>query len=136
MSEASLAVQKLIISRLKAHSPLLALVPGSAIFDRNERPEAFPCVLLGEAQTVGDDIDCGALSDVYSTIHVWTQETGTRDCKMIAGAIRRALWQAAADDVDGFRIEATIFEDARFLRDSSGEHAHGVVTVKSMVSGD
>lgn len=135
MSEPSLAVQKLILSRLTAYAPLLAIVPASAILDRNERPETFPCILLGEAQTVGDDIDCGPLSDVYSTIHVWTREEGLRDCKIIAGAIRRALWQASSADVDGFNVGDTIFEDARFLRDPSGEHAHGIITFMSMVGG-
>jgi hypothetical protein len=136
MSEPSLAVQKLILTKLTAYAPLLALVPAASIFDRNGRPEVFPCILLGEAQTVGDDIDCGPLSDVYSTVHVWTREEGLRDCKMIAGAIRRALWMAEADDIDGFSIDGTFFEDARYLRDPSGEHAHGIVTFMSSVGGN
>lgn len=134
MSEESLAVQKLIVTTLKANAPLLVLVPAASIFDRHARPEAFPCIIVGEAQTVGDDIDCGPLSDVYSTIHVWTKEDGFRECKSISGAVRRALWQATGT-YDGFHVMDTIFEDSRFLRDPSGEHSHGVVTFMSMVQG-
>lgn len=132
MSEASLAAQAIIYDRLTNNSAIAALVPAGSIFDRNERPETFPCIIIGEAQTVGDDLDCGPLSDVYSTVHVWTKEEGTKACKTIAGAVRRALWQAAGT-YEGFTVSGTFFEDARYLRDPSGEHAHGVVTFKSLV---
>ncbi len=135
MSEESYAVQKLIFGRLTTNAQVLALVPASSIFDRNERPETFPCIILGEAQTVGDDIDCAALSDVYSTVHVWTKEEGTANCKAIAGAVRRALWQAEGTH-EGFAVHDTTFEDSRFLRDPSGEHAHGVITFMSQVEGE
>ncbi|RCS25838.1 DUF3168 domain-containing protein [Phyllobacterium salinisoli] len=132
MSEESLAVQRLIYSRLTSNASLLALLPADAIFDRNARPERFPCVVVGEAQTVGDDIDCGPSSEVYSTVHVWTKEEGFRSCKTIAGAVRRALWQAEGI-FDGFRVLDTGFENSRFLRDPSGEHSHGIVTFFSPV---
>lgn len=132
MSEESLAVQRLIRDRLRGDAAVTALVATGSIFDRNERPEVFPCIIIGEAQTVGDDIDCGQLSDVYSTIHVWAREDGLRECKLIAGAVRRAMWQAAGT-VDGFNIDSTRFEDSRFLRDPSGMHSHGIVTFISSV---
>ena len=62
MSEASLAAQRLAVITMRAHAPLQALVPDANILDRSGRPEVFPCVIVGEAQTVGDDIDCADLS--------------------------------------------------------------------------
>lgn len=126
MSEASLAAQRLAVSRMRAHAPLVALVPSGNIMDRNERPEVFPCIIVGEAQTVGDDIDCADLSEVYLTFHVWTRENTFDRCKAIAGEIRRALRRVSAVQ-DGFALDFS-FEDSRFLRDPNPEISHGVVT--------
>lgn len=126
MSEASLAAQRLAVTAMRARSALTALVPATNIFDRNERPEVFPCVVVGEAQTVGDDIDCADLSTVYLTVHVWTRENTFTACKSIAGEIRRALRRAEGVQ-DGFACDFS-FEDARYLRDPNPEISHGVVT--------
>lgn len=85
MSEASLAAQRLAVVKMRARPELTALVPSGNIFDRNERPEVFPCVVIGEGQTVGDDIDCADLSEVHLSLHVWTKENGLVACKSIAG---------------------------------------------------
>lgn len=130
MSEASLAAQRLAVAKMRAHAPLVALVPAANVMDRNERPEVFPCIIVGEAQTVGDDIDCADLSEVFLTIHIWTRENTMTACKSIAGEIRRALRRVSAIQ-DGFALDFN-FEDARFLRDPSGEHSHGVVTFNVM----
>lgn len=125
MAEASLATQKLIIQKLRARATLTALV-GNNIFDRHAVPEIFPCILIGEAQVTGDEFDCAELSTVFATMHVWTKEAGTVSCKTIAGEVRRAM-RNAEGTFDGFELSAS-FNDMRFLRDPSGEHAHGVVT--------
>ncbi|MEP7457067.1 DUF3168 domain-containing protein [Phyllobacterium sp. SB3] len=124
--EASLAAQRLAIISMRARPALLALVPSVNIIDRNERPEIFPCIICGEAQTVGEDIDCADTSTVYLTLHVWTKENVFTACKTIAGEIRRALRNVSAVQ-DGFSLDFS-FEDSRFLRDPSGIYSHGVVT--------
>ena len=126
MSEASLAAQRLAVARMRAHVPLQSLVPDANIMDRNERPEIFPCIIVGEAQTIGEDIDCSDLSQVYLTIHVWTKENTFTACKSICGEIRRALRRVSGTQ-NGFNLDFN-FEDSRYLRDPSGEHSHGVVT--------
>lgn len=126
MSEASLAAQRLAVVTMRAHAPLQTLVPDANIMDRNARPEIFPCIIVGEAQTVGDDIDCADLSTVYLTIHVWTKENTFTAVKSIAGEIRRALRQLSGTQ-DGFALDFT-FEDSRYLRDPNPEISHGVVT--------
>ncbi|MBD8650814.1 DUF3168 domain-containing protein [Rhizobium sp. CFBP 13726] len=126
MSEASLAAQRLAVVTMRARSALTSIVPALNIFDRNERPESFPCVIIGEAQVVGDEADCLISSEVYLTLHLWTKETGFVACKSIAGEVRRALYQLAGTQ-DGFRLSFN-FDDAKYLRDPSGELSHGVVT--------
>jgi len=126
MSEASLAAQRLAVTAMRARPALTALVPSANIFDRNQRPEIFPCVVIGEAQVVADEADCVIGSEVFLTIHVWTQENTFTACKSIAGEIRRALFMLSGTQ-DGFALDFN-FDDMRFLRDPNGEHSHGVVT--------
>ncbi|MCO5145532.1 MAG: DUF3168 domain-containing protein [Aquamicrobium sp.] len=126
MSEASLAAQQLAVQALRQNTGIDSLVPHENIFDRHARPEVFPCILIGEAQTVGDDIDCADLSEVYLTMHIWTQENTFSECKTIAGAVRRVL-RDLSDTRDGFACDFS-FESANFIRDPSGEHSHGILT--------
>lgn len=123
--EASYAAQKLIFSTLSQRAGLTAMV-GENIFDRNAVPEAFPCILLGEAQVTDDDYDCRELSTIYATLHVWTEATGFKECKAIAGEVRRAL-KGVEGTVDGYELSIE-FSDANYIRDKSGEHCHGVLS--------
>jgi hypothetical protein len=127
MSEASLAAQKFLRALFIARPALTALVPATSIFDRNDRPEIFPCIIMGEGQFVADDATCIEAGDVYATLHVWTAENGFAACKSIVGEMRRAV-RNAEDVVDGFALAAS-FQDAIYLRDPDGEHSHGVVTI-------
>ncbi len=127
MSEATLAAQKFLRTLFIARTALTDLVPATSILDRNERPEVFPCILIGEGQYVADDAQCIEAGDVYATLHVWTKEVGLVACKNIVGEIRRAVRQAD-DVVDGFALSAN-FQDAIYLRDPDGLHSHGVVTI-------
>ncbi len=128
MTEASLAAQRLAVIAMRAYGPLNNLVPDLNIFDKSGRPERFPCVIVGESQVVGGDIDCADLSEVYLTFHAWAIETGLSQVKQIAGAVRRALRNAEGDQ-DGFRVWFN-FEDAVFLRDPGGSHGHAVISFR------
>lgn len=130
MSEASLAAQRLAVTAMRGRPALTALVPAANIFDRNGRPEVFPCIVIGEAQTVGDEADCVFGSEVFLTLHVWTKENSFVACKSIAGEIRRAM-RGLEGEQDNFNLTFE-FDDARFLRDPGGELSHGVVTFSAM----
>lgn len=125
MSEATLAAQAIIVDVLRNNEAVKALVPHRAILDKNSRPETFPCIIVGEAYAAGSDLHEWEASEVYAEVHVWTRESGMAQCKNIAGAVRRAMKNI--DRVhDGFRSSFN-FETSRFMRDPSGDHAHGVV---------
>lgn len=128
MSEASLSAQRLAVAAMRARAALTALVPAANIFDRNERPEVFPCVIIGEGQTVDDSATCLVAAEVYLNLHVWTVENGFVACKSISGEIQRALRDLSGPQ-DGWQCDFN-FEDARYLRDPDGEHSHGVVTYR------
>src|SRR5690606_20915740 len=52
MMEPSLALQKAIRARLIGTPAVTALVPAANMLDKNSRPEVFPSIIIGEAQTV------------------------------------------------------------------------------------
>lgn len=130
MSEPSLAAQRLAVSAMRARSQLTALCPSANIMDRNARPELFPCVLVGEGQTVDDSATCVVAAEVFLTIHIWTKENTMTACKSISGEVQRALRNAEGVQ-DGWALDFN-FDDAIYLRDPSGEHSHGVLTFSVM----
>ncbi len=132
MTEASLSAQRAAVVAMRASGPLVALVPTLNIFDRSGRPEVFPCIIIGEGQTVGDDVDVVDHSEVFLDLHVWTKEDGFVACKDIAGEIRRALRRLVVKQ--GPFDLAFNHQDSRFLRDPDGEHSHGVVSFMILAS--
>lgn len=132
--DATLAVQKAIRARLIASAGVTALVAADAILDRNTRPEVFPCILIGEDQLVDARTDMQrSVVTVYSTMHLWTREQSLTGVKEIANEVRRALRQRLSLASADYHCVDSVVRDMRFLRDPSGEHSHGVVTVESMV---
>ncbi|QFY60367.1 DUF3168 domain-containing protein [Rhizobium grahamii] len=126
MTEVSLAAQRAAVVAMRGYQDLTDIVPPLHIFDRNQRPEVFPCVIVGDAMVDSDDIDCADTSEVSLDFHVWAVEDGLVCCKSIAGEMRRAL-RRLSTELDGFKLNF-MFGGARYLRDPGGEHSHGVVT--------
>jgi len=126
VSEPSLSAQRLAVTAMRARTELTALCPADNIMDRSARPEVFPCILIGEGQTVDDSATCVVAAEVFLTIHVWTKENTMTACKSIAGEVQRALRDLSGTQ-EGWACDFT-FNDAVYLRDPSGEHSHGVLT--------
>lgn len=131
--EPSLELQKAIRLRLVASSALTSLVSAANIVDRNGTPAVFPCILLGEGQTVhGGDI-ARRRHEVFVDLHIWQKETGLVFSKQVAGAIRDALadsrWIATGLNVADLRVISS-----RFMRDPNGIHSHGVLSLTALVS--
>lgn len=130
--EPSLELQKAVRQRLVASSAVVALVPAVNILDKNSRPIVFPSVIIGEGQTVpGGDI-ARARHDVFLDLHIWAKEAGLMFSKQVAGAIRAALADSRWN-LTGLHIADLHISSSRFLRDPSGEHSHGVVSLSATV---
>lgn len=130
----SLAVQKAMRARLISYPSLTALVPADHIIDKSKRPDVFPCIIIGESQTTDEGYDFDrSFVRVYHTLHIWQREEGLSGVKTIAQSVRRALrtrfWLS---DPDYHLVDAFV-SDARFLRDPSGEHGHGILTYESLL---
>lgn len=135
MTEPSLAAQRFVAARLKATAAVTALVPAASIFDRNSRPETFPCIIVGEGQTIDEsDGECFVGAEVFLDVHVWTRGNSLADTKTIAGPVQRALRNVEGEQ-DGVSLDF-VGQDSRFIRDPSGEHGHGIISLTINAEGD
>jgi hypothetical protein len=126
---ASLAFQKFARAHLAADAALLALVPAANIGDGHAVPERFPSIILGEDQELPADDVVGRYSQVFPTLHIWTDQPGLASAKAIAGAVRSSL-NLRTFILDGFRCIDCRFQSARFIRDPDPDReiGHGIVT--------
>ncbi len=132
MIEPSLALQAALRTQLVSDENVAALVSPSSIRDGNARPDIFPTIITGDAQTVLERI-------VFSrkhvrctmTLHIWTKETGLAVVKTIAAAAMIAL--STTPLIDGFALLDHEVEGVRYFRDPGGEHGHAVVTVSALI---
>jgi hypothetical protein len=129
---ASLALQKAIRARLATTAAVTALVPAASIFDASARPEAFPCVILGEDRQTPADSVVQRYIRVSTTLHVWTKEAGLTESKAIVAAIRKAL-NFTFPALDQARCLDLRWTGDRYLRDPDGETAHGVITFEAVI---
>lgn len=132
MSEPSLALQTAIRARLIATPAVTALVPAASIFDRTTRPEDFPCIVIGDGQTVLEGICYSVRSvRVFADLHLWAKESGLENVKTLAGAAFDALFRELP--VPGFMVNLCHATGIRFMRDPGGEHSHAVLTVEAVL---
>lgn len=132
MSDPSLALQKMVWGTLTASPAVTALVPATAILDKNARPEAFPSITIGEGQSIfADNID-SFHDQAFLDIHIWVHEVGLSGAKAIAGAVKDAL-RNGPWEIDGYRAINVRALSARYMRDDDGQHSHVVIHTEALV---
>lgn len=133
MIEASLTVQTAIRSRLIAAPAVTALVPAASIFDHSTRPEHFPCIIIGDGQTVLEAVTYSRSHvRVFADVHIWTREAGLEAVKTITGHAQRAL--AGKPTIDGVHVVDWRVTGARFLRDPGGEYGHAILSLETLIA--
>lgn len=130
--EPSIALQAAIRARFVSSSAVTALVPAANILDRNGTPALFPCILIGEAQSLpGGDL-ARRFREVFFDLHIWAKEPGTMQGKFVASAMQEALkdtvWNIPGIDVADLHIASTVF-----MRDPGGQHSHTVMKLSAIV---
>lgn len=132
MSDPSLALQELTYGTLTAAAAVTALVPATAILDKNDRPEAFPCIIVGTGQSIFADNITSFHDQAFLDLHIWVQEVGLSGAKAIAGAVKDALfngpWAAT-----GYRVISVRSVSARYLRDKDSQHSHVIITIEALM---
>lgn len=125
MASVELELQGAVVARLKADAALSALV-GSRIYDAPPSPVVFPYVTQGEAQTIRADITCLSGSEIYLTIHAWSQAEGYPEVKRIADAVVEALHMAPLLLATN-RLISLMHQNTRTFRDQDDVTNHSVI---------
>lgn len=139
MSDPSLAIQNAIEAALRGSDALKAAMGLATVrlYPLSPPDNArFPYVVIGEDQVIGDETECSAGSEVYTTIHVWARidddVSGSRaQAKAIAGVIRSTINDAF--QVAGFDLVDCAFRGIRHLTEPDRRTAHSVVTHRLLV---
>lgn len=131
-TEATLALQKALRSRLNASSALKAIIPAGNIGLDSRRPEAMPCVLIGPANiNFADDYD-QFYHELFCDVHVWAADAGLTTVKSTAEVIRQIV-QAGSWVVEDHQAISVKLASARYLRDPDGVHSHAVLTIEAIL---
>lgn len=138
MSDASLALQRALVERLRATPAVTNLVPTNRITVRPRQVTAFPCIHVGEGYTVDPELSLMRnIVETFGDLHVFDRapegdEVGFTDLKRITGAIRVAVRDLRFDDVEGWDLFDVHVMAMRFMHDPDGVTVHAVVTVRAM----
>lgn len=132
MSDPSLALQNAMEAALRA-SPELADAMGGRVrlYTLSADDNApFPYIVIGEDQIVGDETECAASSEAFTTVHVWSRvdndvSASRAQAKAIAGLVRSTINEALI--VEGFAVSACRFHQSRHLTDPDRRTAHSIV---------
>ena len=132
MSDPSLALQNAVEAALRA-SPVLAEAMGGRVRLYTLSPDdnaPFPYIVIGEDQVVGDETECAASSEAFTTVHVWSRveddvSASRAQAKAIAGLVRSTINEALT--VGGFVVSACRFQQSRHLTDPDRRTAHSIV---------
>ena len=129
---ASLALQNAVRRALIASPIVTSLVPASSIVDRNGPPQAFPCIILGEAHEadVGLTLERDFIHAILS-LHIWSRDAGTTTAKAIAIAVKRAI--GVSLELENYHLVELHAPASQFWRDPDGMSAHSVVTIEALL---
>jgi Protein of unknown function (DUF3168) len=123
----SYPMQVAVVDRLKKQ---VSLVSGR-VYDEPPSTFEFPYLTIGDDQVLADDAECVDGSEVYVTIHVWSQAVGWPEAKKVGDQVRDALHLADLT-LAGHRLVEMRFRDARPLRDPDGKTRHIVITFRAL----
>lgn len=133
--EPSLALRTAIRARLISDTAVTSLVSATSIFAGSSRPEALPCIMLTDAQTIflGYTAGAGYAARVFVDAHIWAIEDGEDTAKAIGFAAMNALREIP--NADGCTIDEFAKPSVRWLRDPDPEknYCHGVLTFEAVI---
>ncbi len=126
MASPDLELQGAIVARLKAYSPLTALV-GQKVYDKPPGSAAEPYIDIGEAYCLRADATCVDSQEVRLSLHAWSAAPdGFREAKQIADAIATALHQHPMA-LPTNRLISISHRLTRTFRDADGVRSHATI---------
>lgn len=135
MIEPSVSFQTALRATLIADPAVTALVQPERIRAGSTRPDRFPCVIMGHAQThyLGRASGDQHLARVTLDLHVWAIERADT-AKAVGFAVSRAVI-AMPDAQNGFDIDHLDQPRVIWLRDVQPElsYTHGVIEIEAVI---
>jgi hypothetical protein len=103
-TDPSLALQGAELARLQADTVLDGLGLGDRVFDHVPQNSAFPYIKIGEHVVTPDDVGCGSVTEIISTVRVYSRKPGRVECKRFAERLRFRLTKESGFEVAGYRM--------------------------------
>ena len=135
MIEPTLALQRAIGSALADDPNVIAHIDPENIRGGTIRPEAFPCVIMGNGTTefLGHASGSQYIARAHLTIHVWASEDSAETAKNIGFAVMNSLRKPP--HAEGFEIDDFNMSSMSWMRDPgpARSYTHGVMTVEAVM---
>ena len=136
MIEPSVALQTALRATLIADPAVTALVQPNRIRAGSTRPDRFPCIVMGYAQThyLGRASGDQHVTRINLDLHIWAIEDGADTARAIGFAVSKAV-TGLANEQDGFSIDQLDQPRVVWLRDPQPElsYVHGVIEIEAVI---
>ena len=127
------ALQRAQVAALESDTTLQGLhSSGVQIFDRVSS-DSFPYIVVGEDREVPNDSECQTMSEVFSTVRIYSRAFGKVEAKRIAGRTRFVLDAVNGFAIEGFRIIAAHCTDVKIHSHTDGQTTQAELTFRYLV---
>ena len=133
MSVGQFALQSAVYSALKNDNNLTS-TQGAGVFDEVVEGSSYPFVQIGEDTSLDYSTKDVTGGEYTINIHVWSQYTGSKECKNLMDRIHDLLHDSSLS-VTGFNLVNFRFEFSDILRDPDGITRHGVMRFRAVILG-
>lgn len=124
MIEPSLSLQGAIFAAIKGNT-----AAGDNVFDKI-RPDVYPRIQLGSAQTVSDEPDCVEGVEVFFQVDVYSKAEGFLETKSIAWQLRNLIHKKALPVAEWTLIDLRL-DDADYTRDDATGVSRGRMNLRA-----
>jgi len=121
-----LALHRAEITRLEALTPY-------AVYDDNPENVPYPYIVLGEVIFTDWSDKLADGTEVYPTIHIWSQYPGRKEAAEMADAILQAFSSSPLDLGSNFRAALDRLDNFNLLVDLDGKTRHGIMRFKYLI---
>lgn len=133
MADRSLELYAALYAALAADAALTALIGASKVFDIVPANAAAPYVVIGDETAIDAGSSLIDAQEHTITVHVWSEQPSTKQCKAIQAAVRAVLHEArltlSAGTLCNLRCE---YKET--MRDPDGISVHGVLRFRAITN--
>jgi len=133
VSTGQFALQTAVYARLSSDSNLTSTL-GSGVYDEVPQGSAYPFVQIGDDSTMDYSTKDVAGSETTLSLHVWSQDHGSKQTKDIIDRVHTLLHDANLS-VTGFNFINIRMEFSDIIRDPDGITRHGIMRFRAIVLG-